>query len=254
MRRTLMTLAIGLMASCTPDLFSWGTPRISEQAASRSVYKIKTFLTLGSADPADKVSVTHQGWHGTAWVVSDEHNRSRLMTAGHVCETGDTWADEDWFGPTGVVLPIRSVVYTLEAADGTVIEGARVILDDDDVDLCLLSVQGDLGVPIPLATEDPPYGGEGWYIGAPMGSWGGGVAGIYKTVFMGRGQIFHDGRDALAFSTAQAQHGASGSPYIYDGRAVAVLTLGHGGFMTISTGVPWNIIKSFLIRASHGVT
>ncbi len=146
---------------------------------------------------------------------------------------------------------VESVAYTLIAADGTEIPGATVVLDDDDNDLCMFQVAGNLGRPIPIGDRDPPYAAEGYYVGAPHGIWGGGIAGYYTVRFSGRGTPWNNKKEALAFSTASAAPGASGSPYMYDGQAVALLNLGSSSFFTFSTGVPWDQLKTFVAKALH---
>jgi len=199
------------------------------------------------------------GWWGTGWVVARYGGRSYIMTAGHVCETRKAIENPDPLGlGTGDMAVVKSVDYTLIASDDKKYDGATVVLDDDDVDLCVLAIQGDFGEPMPLAGVDPQYGSRGWYVGAPRAIWGGGIAGIYETTYSGRGTPFKGGCEdgsklcdnaAEVFSTAEGAPGASGSPILVDGRVVAVLNMVDGRFPTFTVGVPWDTVRAFLARA-----
>ena len=189
--------------------------------ANSSVFKIEV------------ISVEDGAWSGTAWLVQKTDKFSYVMTAGHVCEEGP------------------DVVYSLFSKDNVESTATRVVLDDDDLDLCLLEVPGNIGNPLAIASKDPEYGDNGFYIGAPNGIWGNGVAPMYLVHFIGRGTVFGFGNEALAFSTEGAMGGASGSPIIFNNQVVALLTLVPPKFQSITSGVPYNSIKSFLERANR---
>lgn len=220
---------------------------VSPQVVSRSVYKVEfSGEFVDEADPFRQSILL--AWTGTAWVVRYERDRSFLMTAGHVCvmEGGST-VDK---GPPRRGFDVSKVRYVLVAADGTRYPGATALADDDALDLCLLVIPGNLGTPLPLADEDPPYSAEGYYIGAPHGLWGGGIAGYYATRFSGRGTPWLNApAEALAFSTAEGAGGASGSPLVFKGRVVALYNFLAQGFGTFSTGVPHEVIRGFLQRS-----
>jgi hypothetical protein len=243
----LTALMIWGCSGCAPVHSDYRS--LSTSDVSKSVFKIVANMEVIAQGDETK-RVINGGWSGTAWTVKVKDGNSFLMTAGHVCESGKTYTQVGFFGDK-TVYDIKSVTYKLLTPDDVTITGVTVIADNDDDDLCLISVAGQLGKEIPLATEDPPYAAEGYYIGAPKGIWGGGIAGYYQTHFSGRGTPFGNGKEALAFSTASAAPGASGSPYMYNGKAVALLNLGHGGFMTFSTGVPHEVIDAFVKKAMH---
>jgi hypothetical protein len=234
----------------------------SPNDAQHSVYKIKAEMVVDVSSIADDLGLAPDDpttktakWSGTAWVQQSSTKESYIVTAGHVCEeAGGMYSYETVdFEKMKLVehkLPILSVNYTLIDQDGTEFHGAKVVLDDDSVDLCMLGIAGDLGSPLAISGHDPRYSQEGWYIGAPYGIWGGGIAGVYKVVFSGRGNVFGT-RPMMAFSSASAAPGASGSPIMFDGEVVAVLTEGADGFMTYTQGVPRDILQAFCDRAHH---
>lgn len=219
---------------------------VTPQVVAHSVYKVE--FSGDFVDEADPLrQVVPLTWTGTAWVIRNERGRSFLMTAGHVCVMDAANVVDK--GPPRRGFDVSKAQYTLVAADGTRFGGATAIADDDELDLCLLTVPGDLGTPLPLADEDPPYAAEGYYIGAPHGIWGGGIAGYYATRFSGRGKPWGDSPEALAFSTAEGAHGASGSPLMFRGRVVGLYNLLARDFGTFSTGVPYEVIRGFLQRS-----
>lgn len=204
------------------------------------------------------------GWWGTGWVVARYGGRSYIMTAGHVCETRKAIENPDPLGlGTGDMAEVKSVDYELIAPDDKHYDGVAVVLDDDGNDLCVLSVKGDFGEPMPLATVDPQYGERGWYVGAPRAIWGGGIAGIYEATYSGRGVPLKGGcgvedarlcdNVAEVFSTAEGAPGASGSPIFVGGRVVALLNMVDGRFPTFTVGVPWDTVRAFLARAHVSV-
>lgn len=261
-----------LLAACS---FRRPDRPVTPQDVSRSVYKIDVDVTVlvpgdqeSDCDPQEDDDCEapppvekHVKWMGTAWVVDHVGPHTYMMTAGHVCETADTEQVRTGFMGLDVKeFPIKSVEYKFESADGGDVTGARVLVDDDKVDLCVLAVQGDLGTAIPLGDHDPKFGQDGFYIGAPHGLWGNGVAGIFNIKYMGRGNPFKGNcsedmpfcdTDELAFSSAEAAGGASGSPMIVDGYAVAVLNFGPRSFGTWTMGVPWEDMHKALAQAKH---
>ncbi len=252
MKRIVVLFAV--LGSCIP-LPNHPTPL----EVSRSTYKI---VVDEDVDVSEMTGVEndhrHTGGSGTAWVSGRSLGKSSLMTAGHTCETGKfiEYAKLDIVdGELKIVvlkLPIIGVTYDLQASDGTSFKGATVVLDDDELDLCMLTIAGDLGDPLPIADHDPPYGSHSIDVGAPTGLWGGGVAPIIDLVFSGRGQIFGQPPDALAF-TGLGAPGSSGSAIVYQGRVVGVLTLGSVRYTRLMTSVPWNVIRPFIRRAMHKI-
>jgi hypothetical protein len=247
-------------------------PHIGREEVSQSVYRMSEEITVDvtpfckdQKDPSacvEAVGKTYTfGWTGTAWTVDRMRGRSFLMTAGHMCESKDTYEytdaslaiDDD--GNLTIVekkyeLPIVKAEYDFHGADGTDYVGAKVVRDDDDIDLCELQIAGDLGTPIPLADHDPDYGEHCYYTGAPSGIWGGGIAGTFDLVFSGRGDMFGEGQDKLAF-TGLGKGGASGSPMICDGQAVGVLVEGPRNFQGMFMGTPQDEMREFHRKARH---
>lgn len=244
-RFALALAVIGFIALLSSACACFQRP-MTRVESSHSVYQIGVTVHEGTGDV---------GWWGTGWVVARDGGRSYIMTAGHVCETRQAIEDPDPLGlGTGSMSVVKSVDYVLIAPSGQQYEGAEVVLDDDSVDLCVLSIKGDFGDPIPLASVDPQYGSRGWYVGAPRAIWGGGIAGIYEVTYSGRGTPFKGGCDICdnemeVFSTSEGAPGASGSPILVNGRVVAVLNMVSSRFPTFTVGVPWDTVRAFLGRA-----
>jgi hypothetical protein len=202
---------------------------------------------------------SHHRWSGTAWVAEFDYatSRARLVTAGHVCETRAETEEEGWFGPVGKVK-VRRVDYALVAADGTKISGLTVAYDDDDVDLCVLSYQGWLARPLPIAAADPQPRERGWYVGAPRRVWGGGAAPSYDLEYAGRGSPFREmdpsdkvyAQDELVL-TGPIAGGASGSAAVVGGVVVGVINLAPPRWPNFGAAVSWRELRWALDRASH---
>lgn len=262
----LLTAMMTACSSCA--LNPWHTNRMSVEDISHSVYRVSVDVTMvpvadeDGVEPDDDKPV-HQRWTGTAWVADRSASHSTLVTAGHVCESRDfATVQASFFGiPVGPAIRYRvgEVKYSFLDRDGVTVEGATVLVDDDDVDICVLAVTHDMGEPLGLADSDPKYGQAGWYIGAPRGIWGGGTAPILATTYSGRGTPFNGKcakdvnaactRDELLFSV-DASGGASGGPVIVDGRVVAELNVGGAGMFI---GVPWDDIRRALRKARHEI-
>jgi hypothetical protein len=234
----------------------------SPDDAQHSVYKVKASMEVDVtevlADLGGSDTIRTLDWSGTGWVEQSSTKESFVVTAGHVCNTEKVYHYDEINFDTWTVktidLPIKSVSYSLEDQDGTEFKNAKVVLADDTkgVDLCMLSVAGDLGVPLSISGHDPRYTQQGWYIGAPHGIWGGGIAGVYQVTFMGRGTPWEteDG-ERLVFSSAIAAAGASGSPVMYEGEVVGVLVETSRKFETFMTAIPWNVLEKFTDKAHH---
>lgn len=256
MLKIFTTMAFLLGAGC-----SW--PPAREPVAARdSVYEIHVVVSLGSDDLLHPTAGPEQRWSGTAWVVDHVGEYSYVVTAGHVCETRDFVtvdedADDPFVAPTKRQYAVRSVAYSLEDRNGNVIDGARVLLDDDTVDLCVLAVPGDVGPPLAIADRDPLYSEDGIFIGAPRMVWGGGIATVFSVKFMGRGHPFKgrcDGMefcdvDELAFGSPGTAPGCSGSPVLYHGRVVGVLNAVSSRMDSFAVAVTWENLRDALGRA-----
>lgn len=260
--------AILMLSACSTGLLHPFTPRIGREEVSQSVYRMSEDITVdvgpfcAEQENPDRcmkiVGPTHEfSWTGTAWTVGRGPGHSFLMTAGHMCESKKTYAysyvdiDADFnVVEKTVELPIVKAEYDFHGADGTEYDGAKVLRDDDTIDLCELQIAGDLGTPIPVADHDPDYGQHCYYTGAPLGLWGGGVALTFDMVFSGRGDMWGSDRDGLFF-TGLGHGGSSGSPLICDGQAVGVLIEGARKFDGMFAGVPQDVIRDFRLKAHH---
>lgn len=199
------------------------------------------------------------GWVGTGWTAARYKNRSFAMTAGHVCESGETYEVTyiDWakFKINTVQLPIIDRKHVLETRDGVKVE-TTVIADQDldkefnGTDLCLLGAIADLGTPIRIADEDPEFAERAEVIGGPRGLWGGNVAVASDVKFSGRGSVFGVKPDGLAF-TGEVAPGNSGSAVIFKGKAIGVISLGATRFPSLVHAVPHETMAEFLRKALH---
>jgi S1-C subfamily serine protease len=221
---------------------------VSHTEARDSVYKIHVTQEIDTSglDPMwGFEKVTSVGSMGTGWVQGGARSNSHLMTAGHLCETADT-IDGGMLG----MLPVIKTAYQAEHRDGTIVEGGVVILDDDTVDLCMITFPGDLGLPLAIANDDPEYGSRINYIGAPKGHWGGNVALIFEGLFSGRGNPFGTSETYLTLTISGAP-GASGSPVLKDGKVIGVLVAGARNFWDLILAVPHDQVKDFIKRAER---
>lgn len=199
------------------------------------------------------------GWVGTGWVAARDANRSYVMTAGHVCESGDTFETTiiDWekLEFRTVKLPIIEVKHELRDRTGlsvpaTVVRDHDLDNDFNGVDLCVLGAIADLGQPIPIGDHDPGFGDRAEVIGGPTGLWGGGIAVASDAKFSGRGSVFGVEPDGLAFNGELAP-GNSGSAVIFDGHAIGVISLGATRFQSLIHAVPYETMADFLRKALH---
>lgn len=285
MRNFLIALILAFLASCSPKQVRWGG--LEQDDIRESVYKVKVTLTLDTSSLNKKEESTapekkkehmvtfydrdvqvisetsdtiEVGWSGTGWVGARSVGKSYVMTAGHVCESGSVFETQylDWskFQVVTLELPIIKVEHTLISRDGTEFTGAKVLRDEDlddefnGNDLCMLQVAGNLGSPIPVASEDPPYGGIAEVVGAPRGLWGGGIAVASDVKYSGRGSVFDVSPDGLAFNGPVAA-GNSGSAVTYQGWVVGVVSLGATRFPSLIHAVPHERIREFMRKALH---
>lgn len=212
------------------------------------------FEVLSTSDNTAQV-----GWSGTSWVAVNLHIRSYAMTAGHVCESGDSYELQfiDWntWEVVSLKLPILKKEHTLVARDGAEII-AKVIRDEDmddsynGNDLCLLGAPGDLGPSISIGNFDPEFGETCTVVGAPRGLWGGGIAVASDVKFSGRGSVFEVEPDGLAFNGLVAQ-GNSGSAVVCRGQALGVISLGSRQFPSLIHAVDYGRTAEFLKKALH---
>jgi hypothetical protein len=204
------------------------------------------------------------GWSGTGWVAARAPGRSFMMTAGHVCESRETYDvevyDIDWEANTiefeTIHLPIIEKKHVMMSRDGVDSVSGSVLRDEDmddeynGNDLCMLGIGADLGPAIPIANDDPDYGQACSVVGAPSGLWGGGIAVASEPLFSGRGSVFGVEPDGLAFNGLLAP-GNSGSAVTCNGRVVGVISLGSTRFKSLIHAVPHESIAAFMKKALH---
>jgi len=238
MKKAIVLLVI-ILASCS----AWMRPEGSfAESLSKNVFKI-TLLETAEVPMASGINSTLSvESFGTAWIHRSDGNRTLLITAGHICETS-THLDYGQFGK----LRVASRAYTLLDADGTKHEGVKVIFDDDEVDLCMVSVPGSIGKGLRLADKDPPYAADVTFIGAPHGIWGGNIALIFGGKFSGRGKLAKV--EFSVFTLLGSAQGASGSPIFYEGRVVGVLSRVARHLPAVTFAAPWDSLRDFISRA-----
>lgn len=259
--------------------------KVSRPDVPQSVYQIKSDIEVDPSSlcddvtpsdgqtPEDAKNACLQGLHeriggntyhfrfiGTAWIVGSSLNHAQAMTAGHVCETRKTYEyktyrltiDENGFGIKELVyqFPIVGVDYDLVASDNTVFHGLTVQRDDDERDVCVLtSPSDDLGPPLPVADSDPEYGDHCYYVGAPGGIWGNGLAMTVDLVYSGR--MTPSGLPEMLAFSGNSIGGASGSPIICDGRVVGVLDRSARAYFPFTLAADWEDIHDVLKKGSH---
>lgn len=167
----------------------------------------------------------------TAFKVGD----SRIMTAGHCCGTDDDNVDADIDDILGILngaQPKAKPTMEYHAVGTHAIPGEsfRVLIDDDDHDVCVL--EGHLhGAPLMVAMHDPDIGAQVFTAGYP------------KAQFL-MSQGLWSGRNSgdQAMASIAVWGGASGSPVMdSDGRVVGVLRAFYAPMsnMAILSAVEW---------------
>lgn len=255
----LTTLCALVVLAIAPDAGCSRSPYATADDARAATFQIAVDVTTSPSLLDDGAAESHRKWTGTAWVAEYEGGHTRLVTAGHVCESKKTLEDEVWGIHLGE-LQVRHVDYKLVAADGTEVHDLTVLLDDDDADLCVLAHMGWLAAPLPVADADPRIGEHAYYFGAARRVWGGGVAMSYQLHFDGRGAPFAGKcgdeeakaceAHGLVFSGPVAG-GASGSAVLSGGRVVGVINLASPGWQNMGEAVPWDVLRRDLARAAY---
>lgn len=135
-------------------------------------------------------------WSGTGWMVAE----GKMMTAGHVCD------DEGELGFTFRAFNKWNQSYPV-----------KVIRFSHDPDLCIMDAKNVPGTPLSL-TLPPSYGSTVWYVGAPLGIYGDGVAPFAQGFYIGHNMCMIAGYP-----------GASGSPMFTEDGVFGVLVAGWRG-------------------------
>lgn len=184
-----------------------------------------------AAESTYKITVDyHQGpffvgrSSGTAWTVAVKSGWTYFMTAGHVCDTSLPGATK-----TFKIIDRNDDTYTVEVV--------AVEFDEEDIqtDLCLLKLEGVLSNPLLIARSDPGYNDPLYYVGAPAGAFGGGLAPSFDGVECGG---YH-----FCGPTTQ---GASGSAIFTREGVIGVLVRVNMNFKYIVSYVSRDRILDFL--------
>ncbi len=246
-----LTCLVATCTSCSRYAVTKAEDSVTETVDSnvaKSVFKVSISKIIDTSFIPSELGLGKTkdiGFMGTAFVVANKDGYSYLLTAGHICDDSTLYDTETIFGK----LPVISTSYTLKDADDNLLTDVKVVLDDDNIDLCMLRVRTNIPEqPIKIADNDPPYAAHIHYIGAPKGHFGGGVTPIFEGLFIGRGELFSGDIECLNFTVTGAP-GASGSPMLYNGKAVGVLTIVSKDFYTEVGAVPHEIVSQFIKRA-----
>jgi Trypsin-like peptidase domain len=238
------------------------TTRVDEAQTAAAVFKMTEKVRVRAVNPAQGEEPDDtRDWTGTAWIIGHDtiaDQNTYLMTAGHMCEDRKQIVETDDMFGVSESFDVLGVDYTVISSDDYV-SVARPVLIDHDVDLCVVKVMDDLGPPLPIASADPDYAERGWYVGAPKGIWGGGLAPFVEVAFNGRaapfkGQCEDDmvaacAHEGMLFSSYGAIGGASGSPVLVEGQVVGLLNMSAPPFRPIFSAVPWEVIRRTFDRA-----
>lgn len=164
----------------------------------RDGYPPSTFTSVGhvnvkaSVYDAKRGKNVPYGWSGTGWSFSVDNGRSLIVTAGHVCPNDGQKIDD------GVLV---SSQVTFDDYYGKTFQTVEII-DDEDVDVCLLLVEGVVR-PLDLALGQPSIGQPVSYVGYPANDF---------SIVDGRWVGMR--KDRLLMATLETVPGASGSPVL----------------------------------------
>lgn len=176
LKTAALFLFLTLFLGSTPAPAGPQDAALTPVTVAPSVYMIKAFQ---HGDPQ---------WSGTAWKAAE----GQMITAGHVCDTDD----EDGF--TFRVYNKWNQSYPV-----------KVIKFSRDPDLCLIDAKNIPGEPLNL-TLIPHYGDPVWYVGAPLGIWGDGVAPMSKGWYLGGNKLMISGYPGVSGGPAFTEEGVFG--------------------------------------------
>lgn len=212
-------LILALLLSCQSGILSSQYPQVN---LAPTVAVESTFRVMTKIDGVPLKS-------GTAWVVSQTADETRLFTAGHVCTT------ETQIEGLNISIEIEGKKsFTLMNREDQTWE-AEEVKSSKDPDLCILKTKGKVGFPLPLAEKMPAWGDPVGYVGAPRGFYGQGVA-MY---FQGN----YSGNDVVSIFTAP---GASGAALFNKNGVFGVLVAVHPSSDSIVLMVSLSAIKAFI--------
>lgn len=164
---------------------------------------------------------------GTGWSIATERGKSLVVTAGHVCpNNGD---------PVGDGFVSLSNKVTFIDYNGNE-RSTRELLDDEDVDFCLLAIDGAVR-PMTLSNVSPVVGAGVTYVGYPDELF---------AIVDGRWVGTKNGRGLLT-ATLHTYPGASGAPVLDStGRVVGMVARYDAGFNGVAFLVPLSDIRRLL--------
>jgi S1-C subfamily serine protease len=163
-------------------------------------------------------------------VYSDKKNHewSYILTTGHSCGDG---------GPNDR--------YLVNDQDGKK-HRAKVVLIDNDIDICLLKTRYMRQKPLQLAYEAPKKGEKLYNLNAAAAIWSSGGTMLLEGVYSG----IYDEKDKSYVYTIPAYPGSSGSPILNQfGKLVGMIHSVHGRFNNISFGTSLQQTSDFIKKA-----
>ena len=255
----LFIVAFALSSSC---IACFGTMR-----NWTSGYKETTVDDVGDATFKISIEITVEetivlNSSGTGFNIATGNGISIIMTAGHVC-IGDDILE-------GSTLRITNRVFKITSNKDTSYD-AYIVVDNDELDVCLMAVLGEVSKPLHIAKKHPKIGDKVKYVGAPSGFWVedfvqvfGGLYGgntdfiVHKCTLEEMEKIWPDTCDdrkvIMAFYSVWAEGGSSGSPVFTEDGVVGILTKNthaHDGGGEYTAGVDMESLAPFFEMAKE---
>lgn len=212
-------LILLLCLSCQTGILSYQSPKV---AVTPTVAVHSTVKVIVALDGENQKS-------GTAFVFQENEHESLLLTAGHVCDTGVQIEGLDLDFQIEGKWTVRVMNQSNQSWPASVVKYSK------KPDLCMLSVKGHIGMPLPLAESMPEWAEEVSWIGAPRGFYGDDIAMYFKG--------YYSGSNVLSVFTAP---GASGSPTFTKKGVFGVIVAVHSFSESIVQIVPLNQIQKFI--------
>ena len=176
------------------------------------------------------ITMVPSGAMGTGVVYEASKDESKILTAGHVCLAGEA---------TGAFVTTK---------DNYIYSGISMAARED-VDLCVITVAVQLPVIKIAKTYLLRKGDEVYTISAPMG--------VYSFPYVGHVGGWQSIRGFNHYLVGiNAAPGSSGSPLMYRGRLIGLITMiidqsPFPSFSSASIAVPVEVINGFLFWVEH---
>jgi len=190
------------------------------------------------------------GWKGkgSGVIVGHKQNRTFIMTAAHVCsDMGQVPStimieeenkDKKNEFTMAIEVEVESVLKTIDYFGNVHLAVIHAI--DASSDLCILSTEGVWGLAVHIADEMPDKGVQVQNMAAP--------AGIFFPEMILRFHGYYAGVDGNGhnFFTVPSTGGSSGSPILYNGKIISILTMAYRDFEHTAIGTSLDDIHSIM--------